>query len=239
MKVSQSEQTLEISIVMVEDGQRLDLRLTPGETRKLINCRIGPNHFVGELVFERFETSDPNDNVDVRVRMCIPPGASDRPALGLPLLTATAGAMGKIQLAQELKAKALPQAEDGAAFLIGPNDVAFEPEMTGTLDEPGVPDAAELGGVVDSPDGAVVVAKRNELEVIAAEKMFTAPEVGEEASLSKLAGNGAEGSELSVETTETSETPHRVSEEPPKPGEEENLRKMFQNQGRKAKTARR
>jgi hypothetical protein len=221
-KASESHQMDMVHVVleMVEDGQRLEFDVGPGTERRKIRFEIGHVQGYGELFIERFEPLNDMDELDLRVKLIVPPGAGDRPAAGGPTIVGTARHLAQLTNEQRAKAVNLPKGEDGEAFLT-------EESQSASTDAPGAPTPEELGTTAAQRIETLVATEvplSDGLSTISMERQLTAPGAEEETELMKLAR--AESSMPTVivppEPT-TEEVAEMVNTTPPTPNEEKEL----------------
>lgn len=199
-----------VVIEMVEDGQRLEFDVGPGTERRKIRYEIGHCQGYGELYVERFVPEDENAELDLRVKLAVPPGAGDRPAAveSVGLLAGTHRHAGQLIDQQRAATRAMPKGEDGAPFLA-------EGEPPAALDVSTVAPG-------ETSDEELAPPPRPALDELAQARQTAAPEVGEEAELQKLASGASVTVTPPIEAT-PEEIAALTNTTPPKPGEEKEL----------------
>lgn len=224
------EAGVHVVIELVEDGQRLEFDVYKGSTRRKVRFEIGHVQGYGELFIERFEPAEPNDECDLRIKLVLPEGAGDRPAVARDhqVLRGTHADVDRLLDKQRAATRGLPREEDGPPFVAEP--------ISASTDDPGAPTPEEIVG--SSAGAAAVLAgtlstapETPKLAEVAMARQTAAPRAGEEEELQKLAA-----ATVTV-TAGEDPTPEEVAEvtntTPPTPNEEKELEAKHRS-GRRA-----
>jgi hypothetical protein len=214
-KVSSYQDTgLHVMLEMADDGQRLEFDVYRGGTIKKMRYEVGHLHGVAEMFIEQFETENPDDELDIRIRLNIPKGSLERPVSSTLAYTAP----------KAVDISKLPKAQDGHAWVDdkGPQDTMDHLEADDKIR------AAELAATAEIISGESTSAATvrdigiTKLSQVDMERRFQAPKVGEEAELTKLVNPPADVTAASIPTPK--EVAEMINTTPPKVGEEAQLR---------------
>lgn len=220
MKVSammKSGQELAVSLRLAETGQEIVFHLHRGEAWKKVTGYLGHVPFEGRLIFEMIERPE-SDDLDVRMRLCVPAGTGDLPALVTPNSDrAQLAAVARVKPAartRTVEEVAHPQGDKGAdpgAQQVWPGDEA----LAKRLDPPKPGEEAELEQKFKDGMKPIEPVDTSTTTPEDAPDPTTPPTPDEEEKRAE-AGPKAQAFELGVPL-------QPPSEDPPKPGEEEQM----------------